>query len=332
MGSNFYRRGFNGMERDKEIKGEGNLINYKFRMHDPRIGRFLSVDPLTTSYPWNSPYAFSENRVVDGIDLEGKEYYYTADGVLIGKIGTSLEVRVVNCNAIALTKKHINWANDPSKNGLKYKDNNTRLANQYSKRIYGDHNKFLIMANIIKQEGVSDDETEYLLIANTIENASGSHSKMYDKLMSGFSSVQDDKKVPMKENAIDKRSMFAKSGLISALASKFDPTGGASLWDGTDFIAWGLNSPDGTPQNKFEEYSKITIPKGILSTYTKSNQSFYGSSVKYGDKNFSLPAKVFQDKKNFDKNGNFVYYTGVKGKKEIIATATAGKSIFWKKE
>lgn len=42
-------------------------------MHDPRIGRFLSIDPLAASYPWNSPYAFSENRVIDGVELEGAE-------------------------------------------------------------------------------------------------------------------------------------------------------------------------------------------------------------------------------------------------------------------
>ena len=49
-------------------------MNYTFRMHDPRVGRFLSLDPLIKSYPWNSPYAFAENRVIDGIDLEGGEW------------------------------------------------------------------------------------------------------------------------------------------------------------------------------------------------------------------------------------------------------------------
>jgi RHS repeat-associated protein len=70
-----YRYGFQGQERDDEIKGSGNSVNYKYRMHDPRLGRFLSVDPLFESYPWNSPYAFSENRVIDGVELEGLEYY-----------------------------------------------------------------------------------------------------------------------------------------------------------------------------------------------------------------------------------------------------------------
>ena len=43
-------------------------------MHDPRVGRFFATDPLEEEYPWNSPYAFSENRVIDGIELEGLEY------------------------------------------------------------------------------------------------------------------------------------------------------------------------------------------------------------------------------------------------------------------
>lgn len=71
-----YRYGFQGQEVDNEIKGEGNSVNYKYRMHDPRLGRFFAVDPLAPDYPHNSPYAFSENRVIDGIELEGAEYYY----------------------------------------------------------------------------------------------------------------------------------------------------------------------------------------------------------------------------------------------------------------
>lgn len=68
---------------DDEIKGEGNSVNYKYRMHDPRIGRFFTLDPLASKYPWNSPYAFSENRVLDAIELEGLEAFFihgTSDG------------------------------------------------------------------------------------------------------------------------------------------------------------------------------------------------------------------------------------------------------------
>ncbi len=43
------------------------------RIYDPRIGRFLSVDPLTRTYPWYTPYQFAGNRPIDAIDLDGAE-------------------------------------------------------------------------------------------------------------------------------------------------------------------------------------------------------------------------------------------------------------------
>ena len=48
-------------------------MNFEYRMHDPRAGRFFAVDPLFRKYPHNSPYAFSENRVIDAVELEGLE-------------------------------------------------------------------------------------------------------------------------------------------------------------------------------------------------------------------------------------------------------------------
>ena len=68
-----YRYGFQGQEKDNELKGNGNSYNFKYRMDDPRLGRFFAVDPLTSKYPYNSTYAFSENRVINSIELEGSE-------------------------------------------------------------------------------------------------------------------------------------------------------------------------------------------------------------------------------------------------------------------
>ena len=67
-----YRYGFQGQEQDKEWLGD-QAVNYKYRVHDPRLGRFLSIDPLAPSYPHNSPYAFSENVVINAVELEGLE-------------------------------------------------------------------------------------------------------------------------------------------------------------------------------------------------------------------------------------------------------------------
>lgn len=66
-----YIYGFQGQEMDDET----GLVNYKYRMHDPRIGRFFAVDPLSPQYPHYSPYMFSGNKVIAFIELEGLEEF-----------------------------------------------------------------------------------------------------------------------------------------------------------------------------------------------------------------------------------------------------------------
>jgi RHS repeat-associated protein len=73
-----YRYGFNGKELDPEgMGGGGSTYDYGFRIYNPQLGKFLSVDPLFKSYPWNSTYAFAENGPIENIDLDGleKEHY-----------------------------------------------------------------------------------------------------------------------------------------------------------------------------------------------------------------------------------------------------------------
>ena len=70
-----YAFAFQGQEKNEEI----GTVHYKFRESDPVTGRFWSVDPLTASYPHNSPFAFSENRVIDGVELEGLEFLSVND-------------------------------------------------------------------------------------------------------------------------------------------------------------------------------------------------------------------------------------------------------------
>ncbi|MEM7549570.1 MAG: RHS repeat-associated core domain-containing protein [Bacteroidota bacterium] len=75
-----YRYGFNGKERDDSFGLTS--YDYGFRIYNPALGKFLSVDPLTKSYPMLTPYQFASNRPIDGIDLDGlehKRYYITLD-------------------------------------------------------------------------------------------------------------------------------------------------------------------------------------------------------------------------------------------------------------
>ncbi len=66
-----YRFGFNGQEMDNEPQGNGNSYSFEYRVHDPRIGRFLSVDPVIYRYPYWTPYQFAGNMPIKYMDLEG---------------------------------------------------------------------------------------------------------------------------------------------------------------------------------------------------------------------------------------------------------------------
>ena len=56
-----------------------NVYEFRFRTLDPSIGRFWQLDPLGEEYSYQSPYNFAENRVIDGIELEGLEWMSIKD-------------------------------------------------------------------------------------------------------------------------------------------------------------------------------------------------------------------------------------------------------------
>ena len=68
-----YRFGFQGSEKDDEFKGDGNSYTTEFRLMDPRLGRWLSMEPLMTKFPAYSPYIFCFNSTNNFVDADGKE-------------------------------------------------------------------------------------------------------------------------------------------------------------------------------------------------------------------------------------------------------------------
>jgi RHS repeat-associated protein len=71
--SDSYRYGFNGMERDDEIKGSGNSYDFGARMYDNRIGRWLRTDAMEGKYSDQSPYNSSSNNPIFFIDPDGND-------------------------------------------------------------------------------------------------------------------------------------------------------------------------------------------------------------------------------------------------------------------
>jgi len=83
-----------------EAKGYSNQVDYGARVYHPRIGRFLSVDPLQKNFAMFTPYQFASNSPIANVDLDIKEakYFnvpiyetYHAQGKLIGQ--TSLKTK-----------------------------------------------------------------------------------------------------------------------------------------------------------------------------------------------------------------------------------------------
>ena len=70
--SSEYRYGFNGMEKDDEVSGNANSYDFGARFYNPRVGRFLSIDPKEGIYPFVSPYCYAINSPLQFADENGE--------------------------------------------------------------------------------------------------------------------------------------------------------------------------------------------------------------------------------------------------------------------
>ncbi len=75
--SSDYRYGYNGKEKDNEIKGEANSLDYGARIYDPRVGRWMSTDPKERDMPDHSPYQTNFNNPIFYMDPDGEKPWPT---------------------------------------------------------------------------------------------------------------------------------------------------------------------------------------------------------------------------------------------------------------
>jgi hypothetical protein len=64
------------------VKGEGNQVDFGLRVYDPRVGKFLSVDPMGRARASWTPYNAMRNNPISNIDPTGglDEWVQTKDG------------------------------------------------------------------------------------------------------------------------------------------------------------------------------------------------------------------------------------------------------------
>jgi Hemolysin coregulated protein Hcp (TssD) len=256
-------------------------------------------------------------------------HFYNTNGTFEGKVDETKNTGSVN-DVYSCTGKGKKTDENGDEidvyNGIKLlrEPNNTNISND-------DLNKF---ANTVAKES-SGNTTESFAIASCIKNITVSRNQSILSTLShgifGFTDGGNDPEY--KDNA--ENSMRA---VINALSEGHDYSNGASKWDGIDFIAWGLNAPDGQPHNKFIEYSHIEIEQSIFNTYKNAVIGVHGNSVRYGATSYDLPAPVFEDIANWKMPSaslpwcGFQYATGATlgHNTTLDATASHGETIFWK--
>ena len=143
-----YRYGFNGKENDPETYGKGNIYDYGFRIFSPRLGKFLSVDPLFEGYPYYSPYQFAGNMPIVAIDLDGLEQYVVIYYKDQSNQTTKIKIRAIVNNDGSVQNQHLHKYKDVTKkdvaNGnvlvfeIKKDINNKEIMNIVDKRNTAD--------------------------------------------------------------------------------------------------------------------------------------------------------------------------------------------------
>ena len=107
-----YRYGFNGAEKDDEIKGDNNSLNFGARIYDPRVARWLSIDPRFKEYPDLSDYSFAANSPLIIVDpdgntlrIVGSAHYKKTVMNMLSKL-TNDQITIDRDGYVTITKAH----------------------------------------------------------------------------------------------------------------------------------------------------------------------------------------------------------------------------------
>ncbi len=128
---NSYKRQFSKKNKmntfqDQEYDEETGWVQFKWRNHQPELGRFFNVDPLAEDYYYNSPYAFSENKVTAHIELEGLEAVRAPRPRPGGRSGGNLaRIRESVSNAASVSRRPSGFATLSTRQGTMFRRNVT---------------------------------------------------------------------------------------------------------------------------------------------------------------------------------------------------------------
>jgi RHS repeat-associated protein len=254
--SSSYKHGFNGMEKDDEVKGEGNSLDFGARIYDSRLGRFLSTDPLFKDFASFSPYVFAQNNPIALIDKNGEAgidprwEWYKSEGTSVIKAVSNIQitktVTVTRCEVYKTTKTQVITTTSNEANKFKglYVLAQRRMENGFDPTPPGN--------NPMNIKGSGDDgQINY----PTTERLNGRKVSMNDNF-ANFTTLEE-----------------GYQGYFKLLESNF-PNAYNSLTDdnktGQDFAKGLMNGKLGVYATA-ENYDKdfISMLKGVVSDYEK---------------------------------------------------------------
>jgi len=163
---------FNGKEELSEF-GAGQL-DFSSRYYDPLIGRFSGIDRLASSYTYKSPYDYAENRPVNGIDLDGLEWFATYDkqGNVFISVNTNFSFEVASLLPKNVTIKDYQTAINNSFNDMLRASSGGKVSGTVSYTATGVEAKGVVIPQLtIKPFNAADDGT-YPVGGETSDNFS----------------------------------------------------------------------------------------------------------------------------------------------------------------
>ena len=161
---NRYKYGFNGKENDKETVGTGEgTQDYGMRIYNPALGKFLSIDPDASKFPFQSSYVFAANNPVLCKDEDGRyavSVHYLITYMALRKLGYS-EVR-----ADLMAHFSSVYADHPTENVLfwdnymSYSNNSYRDGIDYSPTRYSQAEASSTWHSMMSNKEAEDGMTE----------------------------------------------------------------------------------------------------------------------------------------------------------------------------